>query len=106
MDGTSDMEEKEGFRGFGTYLAIVHDYIKDGAHSEVNIAFRAKRDIIRYSTYSAYASLDLVSERNRHLERALVGEADSPREIDGDRLFRGCAHAHTIRRRGLPRCSL
>lgn len=53
-------ESGKGFGGFGGHLAIVNDYIKDGSHSEVNIASRTKRDIMRYTKFKDYALLRLV----------------------------------------------
>lgn len=55
-------EGKKGFKGFGGFLAIVNDYIKGGAHSEVNIESRTKRDTTKHSKFNAYAQLDLVRE--------------------------------------------
>eukprot|EP00752_Nemacystus_decipiens_P009711 g8672.t1 len=61
-------EEAEGFRGFGSYLAIVSDYIVDGAHAEVNIGYRTKSNIMKYSNFTAYSTLDLDNLLNRFLE--------------------------------------
>ncbi|CAM9594329.1 unnamed protein product [Scytosiphon promiscuus] len=55
-------ESGKGFGGFGGHLAIVNDYIKDGSHSEVNIASRTKRNIMRYNKFKDYALLSLVRE--------------------------------------------
>lgn len=65
QDAAVNGQEKNGFKGFGGYLAIVNDYIKDGSHSEVNIEFRTKRDVLKYRRFEAYASLDLVSDEGQ-----------------------------------------
>ncbi|CAM9904560.1 unnamed protein product [Hapterophycus canaliculatus] len=60
-----DMSENtdRGFGGFGGHLAIVNDYIKDGSHSEVNIASRTKRDITRYTKFKDFALLSLEARK-------------------------------------------
>eukprot|EP00903_Cladosiphon_okamuranus_P014587 g13528.t1 len=62
-ESNNNADERGGFRGFGSFLAIVNDYIKDGAHSEVNIEFKTKRDITRHAKYMSYTSLDLESRK-------------------------------------------
>ncbi len=63
LDAAANGEDKKGFKGFGSYSAIVNDYIKDGSHSEVNIEFKTKCDILKFAKFKDYASLDLVRER-------------------------------------------
>ena len=60
--GAEGDEKGGGFKGFGGFLAVVNDYIKDGSHSEVNVAFRTKRDILEYARFDAYSSLELVRD--------------------------------------------
>lgn len=47
------------FKGFGGYLAIVNDFIRDTSHLEVNINSTTKRDILSYAKFEVYSSLDL-----------------------------------------------
>lgn len=65
MDAALVGEEKDRFKGFGGFLAIVNDYIKAGSHSEVNLESRTKGDIQKYSKFKAYALLDLVREERQ-----------------------------------------
>lgn len=53
-------ETRDGFIGYGGFLAIVKDYIMDGSHSEVNIESRTKRDITKHPNREDYTLLDLV----------------------------------------------
>jgi len=62
LDNASNGKDKKSFKGFGSYFAIVNDYIKDGSNSEVNIAFKTKDDIRKFAKFKDYASLDLVRE--------------------------------------------
>lgn len=62
LGGVGGEETGRGFGGFGGHLAIVNDYIKDGSHSEVNIASRTKRDIMRYTKFKDFALLSLVRD--------------------------------------------
>ncbi|CAM9958917.1 unnamed protein product [Pylaiella littoralis] len=47
------------FGGFGGYLAVVNDHIKDGSFYEINIDSRNKRDIMKHANFKDYAMLDL-----------------------------------------------
>lgn len=73
-------ENEKSFGGFGGYLAIVNDYIKDGSHSEVNIASTTKRSIMQYMKFTAYAALQLVRGGRETLEVKvkLVGVGCAP----------------------------
>lgn len=62
VDAAAVGEGKNGFKGFGGFLAIVNDYIKAGSHSEVNIESRTKSEIMKYSKFKDYSLLDLVRE--------------------------------------------
>lgn len=62
LDAAANGEDKKGFKGFGSYSAIVNDYIMDGSHSEVNIEFKTKCDIRKFAKFKDYAALDLVRE--------------------------------------------
>lgn len=53
------------FGGFGGYLAVVNDHIKDGSFYEINIDSRNKRDIMKHANFKDYAMLDLVREPER-----------------------------------------
>ena len=56
------LSEAEGdarlFKGFGAYVSIVNDYIKEGSHWEVNVSSKAKIDILRHTTFVTYKALD------------------------------------------------
>lgn len=82
LDAAANGEDRKGFKGFGGYLAIVNDYIKDGAPSEVNIEFRTKRDITKHTKFTTYSSLDLVSER--HTQRNHTGKKQTGSEREGE----------------------
>lgn len=86
LEAGSD-ERARTFKGFGGYLAIVNDYIKDGSHSEVNIDSRTKRDILAFATFNIYSSLDTVrqirgGDTREMIERYTHGGRASEREIE------------------------
>ncbi|CAM9672494.1 unnamed protein product [Ectocarpus sp. 8 AP-2014] len=62
--GSAAEENEKSFGGFGGYLAIVNDYIKDGSHSEVNIASTTKRSIMKHMKFTAYAALQLEERKD------------------------------------------
>lgn len=68
-DNNNEKTTTKYFGGFGGYLAIVNDYIKDCSHSEVNIDSKKKRDILQFANFKAYTMLDLVRELERVRDR-------------------------------------
>lgn len=58
---SSILLEDEGdarFKGFGAYVSIVSDYIKEGSHWEVNISSKTRSDILQHTTFVSYKTLD------------------------------------------------
>lgn len=64
----AEMDAKK-FKGFGGYVAIVNDYIRDSSHSEVNIDSRTKKEILKWCTFDAYSTLN-IEERMTIFSRA------------------------------------
>lgn len=50
------------FKGFGSFIAIVNDYIRHGSHSEVNIDSKTRQAILQWCVFDAYSILS-VDER-------------------------------------------
>ena len=84
LDAAANGENKKGFKGFGSYSAIVNDYIADGSHSEVNIEFKTKCHIRKFAKFKDYASLDLVRQ-NYVIHHFRGGEREREREREGER---------------------
>ncbi|CAN0312324.1 unnamed protein product, partial [Ectocarpus sp. 8 AP-2014] len=51
-------ERRRGEGGTNTHEAMVNEYIKDGAPSEINISSTTKHDIMELAKIEAFASLD------------------------------------------------
>lgn len=51
------------FKGFGSFLGVVNDYIRDGSHSEINIGSKTKQGILDKATFQVYSSLNFQERR-------------------------------------------
>lgn len=92
LEAEESDERARIFKGFGGYLAIVNDYIADGSHSEVNIDFRTKQDILKCAKFAVYSSLDMVRESEGG-ERERESESHIWEPEAEHRVFRECLHS-------------